>query len=266
MSGPTESQVTAPTLSVVTPSFNFQRFLGETLDSVAALRTSHEHLVFDGGSTDGTVDLLAERDDPDLSWVSEPDRGQTHAVNKGLERARGRYVGWLNADDAYVSDEVDAAIAALEANPNLDAVFGFMDVVDEHGRVASRYRCGRFSWNRYLYFGEYVPTPTIIFRRTLLSQAPRLDERYLDAADYDFYLRLLRGASVRNMRQPLIRFRYHDASKTASNPQLQRREALEIRFANARTRLEHGPMRALDRIMNVRRSGRSIFPELPERP
>jgi hypothetical protein len=258
----TAGESPTPRLSVVTPSFNFRRFLGETLDSVAGLRTSHEHIVMDGGSTDGTVELLSGRDDPALTWLSEPDRGQTHAVNKGLTRARGDYVGWLNADDAYISGEVDAAIAMLDADPNLGAVFGFMDVVDEDGRVGARYRCGRFSWTRYLYFGEYVPTPTIIFRRSLLSRAPALDERYADAADYDFYLRLLRGARVENVRRPLVRFRFHEASKTASNPQLQLREGLAIRLAQARTPLERPPMRLLFRLMSLRSSTTSPWPEM----
>ena len=258
----TAGQAPAPRLSVVTPSFNFGRFLPETLDSVAALRTPHEHIVFDGGSSDQTVELLGERDDPALTWASGPDRGQTHAVNKGLARARGEYVGWLNADDAYVPGEVDKAIELLDADPELGAVFGFMDVVDEEGRVGTRYRCGRFSWNRYLYFGEYVPTPTIIFRRSLLSNAPQLDERYADAADYDFYLRLLRGERVKNTRTPLVRFRFHSASKTASNPQLQLREGLAIRLTHARTPLERGPMRLLYRLMSLRSSVTSPWPEL----
>jgi glycosyltransferase involved in cell wall biosynthesis len=265
MADSASGEAPAPTLSVVTPSFNFERFLSETLDSVAALQTPHEHIVIDGGSTDGTVELLDSREDPALTWISEADRGQTHAVNKGLRRARGRYVGWLNADDAYVSEEVDRAVALLEDNPRVDAVFGFMDVVDEEGRVARRYRCGRFNWTRYLYSGEYLPTPTIIFRRSLLERAPQLDEGYVDAADYDFYLRLLRGAKVQNTRRPLVRFRYHDASKTASSPDVQRREGLAIRLSHARSRLERAPLRLVSRALDWRRSGRSTWPELPHR-
>ena len=262
---PAGREAAPPTLSVITPSFNSVRFLGETIDSVAALRTAHEHIVVDGGSSDGTVSLLAESGVPGLSWVSEPDRGQTHAVNKGLARARGELLAWLNADDAYVPEHVEGAVDTLLADPTIDAVFGFMDIVDEQGRLIKRYRCLPFSWRRYLYSGDYLPTPTVIFRRSLLAQAPRLDERYADAADIDFYLRLLRGAKVRRLRRPLVRFRYYPASKTGSNISLQQREGFEIRVGHAHSAPERLLIRALERVKRIRHSVVSHWPELPQR-
>ena len=113
-----------PRLSVITPALDQVRYIGETLDSVARLRFDHEHIVIDGGSTDGTVELLRQRDDPRLIWISEPDRGQTDAVNKGLRRARGDYIGWINADDTYVAEGVAQAIHHLEAHPDVGAVYG----------------------------------------------------------------------------------------------------------------------------------------------
>jgi glycosyltransferase involved in cell wall biosynthesis len=258
-----QEDVVPPLLSVITPSFNSARFLEETLDSVAALRTPHQHIVIDGGSSDGTVTLLESRSDPSLEWVSEPDRGQTDAVNKGLARASGELVGWLNADDAYVPEHVDAAIEVLEAGPSLDAVFGFTEIIDESGRPLKIYRCGRFNWWRYLYLGDYIHTPTIIFRRERLSRTNGLDERYVDAADYDFYLRLLRGARVRRVRRPLVRFRYHSGSKTGANVELQQSESLEIRLGYARSGLERTLMRTLMRLKRVRNAMRSPWPELP---
>jgi glycosyltransferase involved in cell wall biosynthesis len=245
---------TRPLLSVITPSFDSVRFLGDTIESVAALRTPHEHIVIDGGSNDGTVGLLQANRDPSLVWLSEPDRGQSHAVNKGLERARGDLLGWLNGDDAYVPDNVDAAVESLLDDPTIDAFFGFMDIVDADGAVAKQYRSRPFSWHRYLYFGDYLPTPTVIFRRSLLARAPRLDEAYVDAADCDFYLRLLRGAKVRRVTQPLVRFRYHPTSKTGSNLRLQQREALEIRLGYARNGAERWLIRAVDRAKRLQHS------------
>jgi glycosyltransferase involved in cell wall biosynthesis len=250
-----------PALSVITPSYASGAFIAETLDSVAALSVSHEHIVIDGGSIDGTTEILERRSDERLRWISEPDRGQTHAVNKGIERAKGELLAWLNADDAYIPDATDAAVETLLGDPDIDAVFGFIEIVDERGAPQRTYRCGRFSWMRYLYFGEYLPTPTIIFRRRLLERAPQLDERYRDAADYDFYLRLLRGARVRRIPRPLVRFRYHGESKTASNPALQRREGLEIRLGYARNALDRGLMRLVDRTWGVRNRLVSHWPE-----
>jgi glycosyltransferase involved in cell wall biosynthesis len=248
-------------LSVITPSRNSARFLGDTLQSVAALSTPHEHIVIDGGSTDGTVQLLQATRDPSLVWVSERDRGQSHAVNKGLGLARGDLLAWLNADDEYVPEHVDAAAELLLDNPEIDAVFGFMDIVDEQGRLLKRYRCLPFSWRRYAYLGDYLPTPTVIFRCSLLARAPGLNERYVDAADYDFYLRLLRGARVRRVRHTLVRFRYYPTSKTGSNIGLQQREALEIRLGHASNTAERWLIRAANRVKRLRDSVIPFWPE-----
>src|SRR5436190_7902469 len=178
----------APLLSVVTPARNMARFLPDALDSVAALPTPHEHLVIDGASDDGTVELLEAREDPHLIWVSEPDSGQTEAVNKGLRRATGDLLAWLNADDSYVRDAVERAVAHLRAHPEVGAVFGGVNYVDEHGEVFRTLIPPKFSWRRYLYLGSWLTTPTVMFRRGLLERAGYLDETWADAADYDFYL------------------------------------------------------------------------------
>jgi glycosyltransferase involved in cell wall biosynthesis len=232
--------------SVITPVRNQAAYIEDTLDSIQALQAEHEHVVVDGASDDGTVELLASRSDPSLTWHSEPDRGQTHAVNKGLERARGEVIGWLNGDDAYVSEAVDRALAHLDAHPETMAVYGGLHVTDADGAPIRSYVPARFSWRRYLYQGEYVPTPSIIFRRELLERAPELDESYADAADYDFYLRLLRGTRVDRMQEPLVRFRIHEGSKTGGDIWRQLDEAQRIRLGWARTAPERWLMRSLE--------------------
>jgi glycosyltransferase involved in cell wall biosynthesis len=238
--------VVQPVLSVVTPVYNGARFLPDALESVARLTVPHEHIVVDGGSTDGTVEQLAARRDPSLVWLSEPDRGQTQAVNKGLARASGELVGWLNGDDAYIPEAVDRAVGHLLGHPEVGAVFGGMHVVNERGAVRRRYRPGRYSWRRYLFFGDYIPTPSIIFRRRLLERIGRLDERYADAADYDFYLRLFHSARVERRDEALVRFRYHPQSKSYRAVTVQLDEALQIRLGWARGARERALMRGLD--------------------
>jgi glycosyltransferase involved in cell wall biosynthesis len=233
-------------LSVVTPVYNGARFLPEALDSVARLTVPHEHIVVDGGSTDGTKELLESRDDPALVWISEPDRGQTDAVNKGLERASGELIGWLNGDDAYIPEAVDRAVRHLLEHPEVDAVYGGLHIVNEQGAVKRRFEPPAWSWRRYLFFGDNVPTPTILFRRRLLERVPRLDERYADAADYDFYLRLFDNARVERRDEALVRFRYHPESKTTRAQHVQIDEALAIRLRWARGRRDRALMRALD--------------------
>lgn len=249
-----------PLLSVVTPARNMARFLPDTLDSVAALRTPHEHIVIDGDSDDGTVELLEQRHDPHLQWVSEPDSGQTEAVNKGLRRAQGELIAWVNADDAYIPEAADRAIEHLLANPETKAVFGAVNYVDESGELFRTLVPPRFSWWRYLYFGTFVTTPTIIFRRELLDRAPSLNESYVDAADYDFYLRLLRGVRVDRISEPYLNFRYHPGSKTKTDVWVQLDEAKEIRLGWARNPLQAGVMRAWEA------SRRAILPRISSWP
>jgi glycosyltransferase involved in cell wall biosynthesis len=230
-------------LSVITPARNMARFLPETLDSVAALRTPHEHIVVDGDSDDGTVELLESRKDPNLKWVSEPDSGQTEAVNKGLRMARGDLLAWVNADDAYIPAAADRALGHLLAHPGVSAIFGAVNYIDQDGEVFRTLVPPRFDWRRYLYFGAFVTTPTIIWRRELLEQAPSLNEGYKDAADYDFYLRLLRGVRVDRIDEPYLNFRYHPTSKTTTDVWVQLDEARDIRLGWARNPVQRGIMR-----------------------
>jgi glycosyltransferase involved in cell wall biosynthesis len=222
------------------------RYLPDTLDSVAALQAPHEHIVIDGASDDGTVELLEGREDPHLTWISEPDSGQTEAVNKGLRRAHGELLAWVNADDAYIPEAVDRAVDHLGHNPEVGAIFGGVNYVDENGEVFRTLVPPSFSWRRYLYFGAFVTTPTIIWRRELLERAPQLNEAYVDAADYDFYLRLLRGVRVDRIEEPLLNFRYHPTSKTTTDVWVQLNEANEIRLRWARNPLQREIMRGWD--------------------
>jgi glycosyltransferase involved in cell wall biosynthesis len=233
-------------LSIVTPSFGSARFIGETLDSVAALNSPHEHLVIDGGSTDGTVELLKARSDPWLVWVSETDRGQTHAVNKGLERASGDLCAWLNADDAYNPEVVDRAIELLAERPDIDLLYGGIQFTDETGRVRRTYVPAEPSFRRYLFLGDYISTPTFIFRRSLLAETGLLDERWVDAADYDFYLRLMHRRRVHRFPEPLVRFRHHPDSKTARDAMKAQDEAMQIRLLWARNGRDRAAMLGFD--------------------
>jgi glycosyltransferase involved in cell wall biosynthesis len=236
------------------------RYLPHTLDSVAALGTTHEHIVIDGASEDGTVELLEGREDPHLTWISEPDGGQTEAVNKGLRRAQGDLLAWVNADDAYIPGALDRALEHLERNPEVGAIFGAVNYVDEHGEVFRTLVPPKWSWRKYLYFGAFVTTPTIVWRRELLEQAPLLNERYADAADYDFYLRLLRGARVDRIDEPYLNFRYHPTSKTTTDVWVQLNEALQIRLGWARNPLQRAIMRGWEA------SRRAVLPRISNWP
>src|SRR5947209_4084232 len=235
-------------LSVVTPSYNAGRWLPATLASVARLSIEHEHVVADGGSTDGTRTILESRNDPTLRWISEPDRGQTHAVNKALAMARGDILMWLNADDELIAPGVERAVRRLEQEPSLDVVYGGLDFADVDGVVRRRYRPAAWSFRRYLFLGDYIPTPTIIFRARRLAEVGPLDERWEDAADYDFYLRLMHRTAVEALPHAHVLFRYHAESKTGRDALKAQDEALQIRLGWARGAFDRTLMIGFDRI------------------
>src|SRR3954452_22228885 len=225
-------------LSVVTPCFNQVRYVRETLDSVAALRTPHEHVIFDGQSDDGTLEVLREHAGPEVTWTSEPDRGQTHAVNKAMAAARSDLVMWINADDAVIPAAVDRAVEHLDRNPEIAAICGGIELMDADSTTQRTYIPRDWSWRRFVYLGDYIPLPTVIFRRALLDQSGPLDEQWRDAADYDFYLRVFAGRQVERIPEALVRFRFHADSKTSKDVWTQQRELLEIRLHRARNRRE----------------------------
>ena len=221
-------------LSVVTPVRNMARYLPETLDSVAALSVPHEHVVIDGASKDGTVELLESRDDPALRFRSEPDTGQTEAVNKGLAMGQGELVAWLNADDTYEPDAVDAAVAYLDANPDAMALLGGIRYTEADGSVFRTVIPGTFRWRRALLWGASPAWPAVIFRSSLLEKVGGLDERWADGADFGFFMAMLEDERVDSFDRPLVRFRYHPASKTVTDVWRQHDELLAIRLEMAR--------------------------------
>jgi glycosyltransferase involved in cell wall biosynthesis len=234
-------------LSVVTPVFDPGPYLEACLDSVAALEVEHEHVVVDGGSTDGTVELLRDRDDPQLRWISERDRGQTHAVNKGLAMAGGSLVTWINGDDEVVPGGMRRAVEHLRRSADCQVVYGGLDFTDADGTVRRAYRPAAWSWHRYLLLGDYVPTPTFVFRAERAREVGPLDERWIDAADYDFYLRLTHGVRVDRMPDAHARFRYHASSKTGTDVWKQLDEAQQIRLTWSRTWRDRAVMVGFDR-------------------
>lgn len=236
-----------PLLSVVTPVFEPGAYLEACLDSVARLGVDHEHVVVDGGSADGTVELLESRDDARLRWVSEPDRGQTHAVNKGIAMARGELLMWVNGDDEVVPEGVERAVEHLRRAPECQVVYGGLDFTDADGELRRAYRPAGWSWHRYLLLGDYVPTPTFVFRAARARAAGPLDERWVDAADYDFYLRLTHAVRVDRMPGAHVRFRYHATSKTATDVWRQQDEAQRIRLQWSRSWRDRAVMVGFDR-------------------
>ena len=182
--------MTRPVVSIVTPSLNREEFLRRAIDSVANQSYPHvEHIVVDGGSSDGSVQLLEEAAARHgVRWVSEPDRGMYHAINKGMAMANGEILAYLNSDDLYFPWSVETAVAALEAHPETDVVYGDLAHVDPWtGRGGLRlyppFRLG------YLVRSAFIGQPTAFWRRQVSVELGGFDEQFRFVADCDFWMR-----------------------------------------------------------------------------
>jgi glycosyltransferase involved in cell wall biosynthesis len=227
-----------PLISIVTPSFNQVSFIGEALASVRLQNyQKYEHLVIDGVSTDGTVDLLRDQTKKEeqrrVFWTSEADSGQSNALNKGFRRAKGDIIGWLNSDDRYHAGCFEHIVQAFHDNPDVDIVYGDYLMVDEIGNAIEIRREIEFNafilrYHRIL----YIPTTATFFRRVIFDEGNWLDEKLQYAMDLEFFIRLSeRGYRFKHISQLLADFRMQPDSKTCSSPDRQRIEHQQVIFA-----------------------------------
>jgi glycosyltransferase involved in cell wall biosynthesis len=180
-----------PLVTVVTPCYNSARFIEETIQSVLAQTYPHiEYIIMDGGSTDGTV-AIAQRYADRLTLISERDRGQTHAINKGWQRAQGQILAWLNADDLYYPDTVANAVSALEAHPEVGWVYGSGVMLDANGQpMPFRHPVQPWNYTGLVRDNCYIIQPTVFLRREVYEDAGPLDESLHYTMDYEYWLRI----------------------------------------------------------------------------
>lgn len=218
-------------ISIVTPSFNQAAFLEDCLLSVKTQGyPSVEHIVMDGGSKDGSADILRDYSArpgwEHLQWRSEPDKGQSDALNKALRMATGDVVGWLNADDRYRPNCFETILRGFETYSQADILYGDYTYIDESGRVWRIRREIEFNWFilHYLHM-LYIPTTSSFFRRRIFEEGNWIDTRLQFAMDYEFMLRLAhRGYKFQHIEALLADFRFHGASKTVAHADKQREE------------------------------------------
>jgi len=203
--------MSGPLVSVVTPSLNQGRYLREAIESVRAQTYSPiEHIVVDGGSTDGSLEILAEYGE--VRWVSEPDRGQSHALNKGFAMATGDVFGWLNADDAY---DPNAAADAVSALTRSGLVYADVIRVDGDGanprRIQSR---PTFDLWTELNLGCGIYSPAVFFTREAFEAVGGVDEALHLTMDYDLWIRIGKRFPVLHVEAIWAIQRIHDDAKT----------------------------------------------------
>lgn len=181
----------APLVTIVTPSYNQGRFIGETIESVLTQDYPHiEYIIMDGGSRDETAEVAARYADR-LTFISEKDRGQSHAINKGFQRARGEIVAWINSDDTLLPGAVRRAVAALAAHPEAAASYGEGYLMDEAGFPTCRFpHTQPFDMYRLSHISDYILQQSVFFRRAALEEIGWVREDLHYAMDWDLLIRL----------------------------------------------------------------------------
>lgn len=206
---------TPPLVSIVTPAYNAACTIETAIQSVLRQDYAHvEHIVVDGASTDGTVAVL-ERYTDRVRWLSEPDGGQSEAVNKGLALTRGEIIGWLNADDAYYPGAVRRAVNFLAAHPDVAMVYSAFDFVDGRGRCLKRIPARNFSL-RSLLFANTVPQATMFFRRRVLAETGGVSPDYDFVMDWEFVWRVARHHRIERVPGVAGQFRLMPGAKSVA--------------------------------------------------
>ena len=217
-----------PLVSVVTPSFNQARYLEQTLRSVLEQDYPRiEYIVIDGASKDGSVDIIRNHEGKLAYWVSEKDSGQAEAINKGLTRATGEIVAWLNSDDYYLPGAVSSAVKAFELSPDAALVYGDMLAVDENGQSTNFMKYGQLSLADLLCF-QIIGQPSVFFRRDALEKAGLLDTTFHFLLDHHLWIRIAQHGRILHVPQVWSAARYHADAKNVAKAAEFGREAFRI--------------------------------------
>ena len=224
-------QVKSKTLvSIITPSWNSEAFLEQTILSVINQAYKNvEHIIVDGGSTDGTLEIVRKYEKNITHWISEPDEGMYQAINKGMVCAKGQIVAYLNSDDLYYPNTISKIVDLFNAHADVDLIYGNLDFISEDKKRLFTQKYPRFNWERFV-SSEYalIGQPAAFWRRELAKKTGPFDETMRMAADFDFFIRA--GAAGRTMHvdDVLAAFRVHPKSLTSSQIALGKEEVVRI--------------------------------------
>jgi glycosyltransferase involved in cell wall biosynthesis len=223
-------------ISVITPSFNQAQFIERTIQSVLDQNYPDlEYLVIDGGSTDGTLALL-KKYEAHLTWISEADRGQADAINKGFKQATGDIVCWLNADDEFMPGALSTVAAYFGQHPEAKFLYGDVQTIDATGRSYGRRGNVRPTcFDDLVHEGDFIVQPAAFWRAELRHEAGLLDESLRYCMDYEYWLRIAQQYPLHYLAVPLARERFHHQAKTtqATLSRIEEIEAVARRYGGS---------------------------------
>jgi len=219
-----------PKVSIITSSYNQGQFIEKTILSVLKQNYPNiEHIVIDGGSTDNTLEIL--RKYPHLVWISEPDQGQSDAVNKGIKMATGEIIGWLNSDDVYLENAIFTAVKVFEEYSKVSVVYGNCYYIDEKDQVIRKFISGKFNLKRLLNCGYcYIPAMSTFIKKKVfdkMEEAINTNLKY--CMDYDLFIRIAKtGFKFQYIPKFLSSFRRSQSNTTTVNISEMRKESFEV--------------------------------------
>ena len=253
----TPSQVQQfPLVSIVTPSYNMARYLPQTLESVLSQDYPNiEYIVMDGGSTDGTLEILESYKDR-LRYLSAPDRGAADAVNRGFAISHGTIVAWLNADDTYLPGAVTAAVCRLVTEPDTAAAYGQAYWVDDRGAILKPYPTRAYT-SGMLSDDCYICQPACFLRRAAFDNAGGLDISLECSFDYDLWIRIANHGGFASIPDYLATSRMHSGNKTLGN----RRQVFREGFLLLKRHYGYIPFHWIHSYISYRRDKRDQYYE-----
>jgi glycosyltransferase involved in cell wall biosynthesis len=203
-------------VSIITPSFNQAEFLEATIQSVLAQDYPNlEYMIVDGGSTDGSFEIINKYADHLAWWISERDRGQADGINKGLRRARGDVVAWLNSDDIYLPGAIQEAVAIFDADHDIGMVFGDAISIDREGQPLNRLSFGDWGLAELMRF-QIICQPAVFMRRSALEQVGYLDDTFHYMLDHHLWMRIAARFEIKHAAQLWAGARHHVLAKNVA--------------------------------------------------
>lgn len=204
-------------ISIISPSYQSYPFIRENVESVRRQRVAvYEHVIMDGGSNDGTVGYLESLELPyRLTWVSEPDKGQTDAINKAIEKSSGEIVGWLNSDDEYCDSILQEVVSLFDANSDVDIIHGDVLIIDEKSQRIGLSKGKPIKSPKDLLTDNPIKQPGLFFRREVFEKLGKLNVDLNYVMDREYWLRaLINGCKFHYLAKPLAKFRLIKGTKS----------------------------------------------------
>ncbi len=207
-----------PLVTIITPSYNQAPYLEDTILSVLMQDYPNiEYFIVDGGSTDGSLEIIKKYANQIAGWVSEPDQGQTDAINKGFSMANGEVLAWINSDDTYYPHAVKEAVDFLSSHPDVGLVYGDTNFINSNGRIIGRFNAQQTSYRRLRRGGVYIPQQSSFFRAEVWKEVGPLDPDFYFAMDYDLWVRIAKEREIAYVPKLWANFRLHDDAKSIAD-------------------------------------------------